>query len=148
MKVFYTVRDIEDMAARGEMSLQLSDDVVVTMAGRERAGDLGVKLVPYVPELPSRRRWREAPAESISLPGVRSLSPSESPPTGGGVVGTAAPAFGAATAAEATAHAQGADASAAQVAAAVSARLGGAVAQDVIDAVVRGVLSKLEERCR
>jgi hypothetical protein len=119
MKAFYTVRDIEDMAARGEMSIQLSDDVVVTMAARERAQELGVKLLPYVQELPSRRRWREAPAESISLPGVRSLSPAES-------TGTLA----------------------AQVTAAVTARLAGSVSQDVIDAVVRGVLSKLEERCR
>ncbi len=44
-KTFYTERDIEDLAARGVDSLQLTDDVVVTDQARERAGKLGLRLV-------------------------------------------------------------------------------------------------------
>ncbi len=44
-KQFYTERDIEDMAARGEHSLTLSDDVVLTELAFEKAERLGVKLV-------------------------------------------------------------------------------------------------------
>lgn len=44
-KVFYTERDIEDLAARGILSLALNDDVVVTDQARERAHRLGVQLV-------------------------------------------------------------------------------------------------------
>ncbi len=43
-KTFYTERDIEDLAARGVDSLQLTDDVVVTDQARERAGKLGLRL--------------------------------------------------------------------------------------------------------
>ena len=44
-KRFYTERDIEDMAARGEMSLAISDDVVLTELAFEKAGRLGVRLI-------------------------------------------------------------------------------------------------------
>ena len=44
-KVFYTERDIEDMAARGERSLVLSDDVVLTDLAYEKARRLGVELL-------------------------------------------------------------------------------------------------------
>ena len=45
MKEFYTEKDIEDMAARGVMSLQLTDNVVLTDLAYERAKSLGVALV-------------------------------------------------------------------------------------------------------
>ena len=44
-KQFFTERDIEDMARRGEMSLNVTDDVVLTELAYERAERLGVKLV-------------------------------------------------------------------------------------------------------
>jgi len=49
-KQFYTERDIEDMAARGEYSLNINDDVVLTELAFEKAEKLGVKLVhPHPP---------------------------------------------------------------------------------------------------
>jgi hypothetical protein len=44
-KNFYTERDIEDMAARGQFTLTVSDDVVLTELAFEKAERLGVKLV-------------------------------------------------------------------------------------------------------
>lgn len=44
-KRFFTERDIEDMAARGEMTLEVDDDVVLTELAFEKAGRLSVRLV-------------------------------------------------------------------------------------------------------
>ena len=44
-KRFVTERDIEEMASRGEMSLQVGDDVVLTDLAFEKAGKLGVRLI-------------------------------------------------------------------------------------------------------
>lgn len=44
-KKFYTERDIEDMAARGQHTLTVSDDIVLTELAFEKAERLGVKLV-------------------------------------------------------------------------------------------------------
>mgnify|MGYP000955137834 CR=1 FL=1 len=44
-KRFYTERDIEDMAARGEYSLTVTEDVVLTEVAFEKAERLGVKLI-------------------------------------------------------------------------------------------------------
>ncbi len=44
-KQFYTERDIEDMAARGQFSLTVTDEVVLTELAFEKAERLGVKLV-------------------------------------------------------------------------------------------------------
>lgn len=44
-KRFFTERDIEEMAARGEMSLQVTDDVVLTELAYEKAERLGVRLM-------------------------------------------------------------------------------------------------------
>ena len=44
-KQFYTERDIEDMAARGQYSLTVCDDVVLTELAYEKAERLGVKLI-------------------------------------------------------------------------------------------------------
>jgi len=43
-KKFFTERDIEDMAARGEYTLNVCDNVVLTELAFERAEQLGVKL--------------------------------------------------------------------------------------------------------
>jgi len=44
-KEFYTERDIEDMAARGERSIIVHDDVVLTDLAYEKARRLGVELI-------------------------------------------------------------------------------------------------------
>ena len=43
-KVFYTERDIEDLANRGVRVLDINDDVVLTDLARERALSLGLRL--------------------------------------------------------------------------------------------------------
>jgi len=44
-KQFFTERDIEDMAAHGQFSLTVTDEVVLTELAFEKAERLGVKLV-------------------------------------------------------------------------------------------------------
>ncbi len=44
-KTFITERDIEDMAKRGELSLTVTDDVVLTELAFEKAERLGVVLL-------------------------------------------------------------------------------------------------------
>ena len=44
-KRFITERDVEDMVARGEMSLEMSDDVVLTELAFEKAERLGLRLI-------------------------------------------------------------------------------------------------------
>ena len=44
-KAFYTERDIEDMAARGQFTLTVDEHVVLTELAFEKAERLGVKLV-------------------------------------------------------------------------------------------------------
>ncbi len=43
-KEFYTEKDIEDMWKRGIMSLELSDDIVLTELAYEKANRLGMRL--------------------------------------------------------------------------------------------------------
>lgn len=63
-KQFFTERDIEDMAARGQYSLTVSDDVVLTELAYERAERLGVKLVqPH--ELPPASPVRPYLSEAV-----------------------------------------------------------------------------------
>lgn len=44
-KVFYTERDIEDLAKQGVTSIVVTDDVVVTDAAREKAPRVGITLL-------------------------------------------------------------------------------------------------------
>jgi hypothetical protein len=67
-KQFYTERDIEDMAARGQYSLTMGDDVVLTELAYEKAERLGVKLVqPHqLPPSSPVRPYLSEPAGSAS----------------------------------------------------------------------------------
>jgi hypothetical protein len=71
-KVFYTERDIEDMAARGERSLVLGDDVVLTDLAYEKARRLGVELLqpdekpPAAPVRPYLNKSNAVQASSVS----------------------------------------------------------------------------------
>jgi len=44
-KKFYTERDIEDLSARGVLSLNIDQDTVLTELAYEKAGKLGVSLI-------------------------------------------------------------------------------------------------------
>ena len=74
-KTFFTERDIEDMVARGEYTLNVCDDVVLTELAFERAEQLGVKLHqphPTPPAAPIRPYLAEehqpAPNGAVSTP--------------------------------------------------------------------------------
>lgn len=51
-KEFYTERDIEDMFKRGILSLQVTEDVVLTELAYEKAERLGMRLVREQPVEP------------------------------------------------------------------------------------------------
>jgi hypothetical protein len=51
-KEFYTERDIEDMFKRGVMSLNVSENVVLTELAYEKANRLGMQLVHSQPDNP------------------------------------------------------------------------------------------------
>jgi hypothetical protein len=66
-KTFYTERDIEDLARHGVRQLEIHDDIVVTDAGREKAEQLGIRLVRQ--PVPGRRQ------PDIREPGTGSRQP-------------------------------------------------------------------------
>ena len=78
-KEFYTEKDIEDLAARGVMSLQLTDSIVLTDLAYERARVLGVALIttadnpPAAPVRPYLSSTQPVMASAIPAvaPGVR-----------------------------------------------------------------------------
>ena len=76
-KIFYTERDIEDMTRRGEKSLVINDNVVLTDLAYEAARRLGVELVqPHdnPPAAPVRPYLNKDAAQSVSTSGVSSSS--------------------------------------------------------------------------
>jgi len=98
-KEFYTERDIEDLFKRGVMTLEVTDNVVLTELAYEKANRLGMKLLrgqpdnpPAAPVRPYLSQKQNPPAASTSVrvtesevsrlrtevPGPRDSSPSES----------------------------------------------------------------------
>ena len=68
MRIFYTGSDIEDLASNGIRQLEVSPEVTLTDAARERAEELGVALV-MPNETPARKNTEPmAPVKSASLP--------------------------------------------------------------------------------
>jgi len=73
-KEFYTERDIEDMVQRGERSIIVHDDVVLTDLAYEKARRLGVELVqqdeapPAAPVRPYINKVKVNPAPSKPAP--------------------------------------------------------------------------------
>jgi hypothetical protein len=51
-KEFYTERDIEDLFKRGVMSLEITENVVLTELAYEKAGRVGMQLQHFQPENP------------------------------------------------------------------------------------------------
>ena len=114
-KTFYTERDIEDLAARGVMTLVVNSDVVLTELAREKAERLGVALV----------RENEAPPSAPVRPYLSSEK------TGGGEAKKAP----APKPTKAELHKRVRDA--------VVARLGNEVDPAVLDTIIRRVLDSV-----
>lgn len=77
-KEFYTERDIEDMVKQGTLSLQVTDDVVLTELAFEKAQRLGMQLIrqqplqppaapvrPYISQI-AKQMPQTAPASMVS----------------------------------------------------------------------------------
>jgi hypothetical protein len=83
-KIFFTERDIEDMAQRGEMTLVVGDDIVLTDLAYESARRLHVELVqphenppaapvrPYINKTPSPTAAPAGLPESTRLEFIKS----------------------------------------------------------------------------
>jgi hypothetical protein len=110
-KEFYTERDIEDMVKRGILSLQISDNVVLTELAYEKANRLGMQLL------------KEKPLEPPSAPLRPYLSEPRNPAAAQAAAAPAAPA----------------DLSA-RIRAAVNARLGAQVDPALLDVIIERVL--------
>jgi hypothetical protein len=110
-KEFYTERDIEDMVKRGILSLQVTDNVVLTELAYERAKRLGMQLL------------REKPLEPPAAP----VRPYLSEP------GKPSPAHSASAQAPETNLS-------ARIHAAVTARLGTQVDPALLDVIIERVL--------
>ena len=73
-KEFYTERDIEDMVQRGERSIIIDDDVVLTDLAYEKARRLGVELIeqdespPAAPVRPYINKVKTKPVSAQSVP--------------------------------------------------------------------------------
>ena len=121
-KEFYTERDIEDMFKRGSLSLQMTENVVLTELAYEKAKRLGVQLLHEKPLEPPAAPVRPYLSESLS----HTL-----PPKGEGR-GSAATTSAAAGAPEADLTAR--------IRAAVTARLGTQVDAALLDVIIERVL--------
>jgi len=73
-KVFYTEHDIEDMVQRGQRSLEVGDNVVLTDLAYEKARRLGMQLVEpnQKPPAAPMRPYLSKPA--LSQPAAQSSS--------------------------------------------------------------------------
>jgi hypothetical protein len=92
-KEFYTEKDIEDMFRRGVMSLQVSDNTVLTELAYEKANRLGMKLLHSSPDNPPSAPVRpyisqngyngtsapRAPAGPVSVPAASFSAPERKP---------------------------------------------------------------------
>jgi hypothetical protein len=82
-KEFYTERDIEDLFKRGVMSLDISENVVLTELAYEKANRLGMQLVRVQPDnppcAPVRPYLAQKPAAPSGMP-----APATPPPQAGG----------------------------------------------------------------
>ncbi len=85
-KEFYTEKDIEDLVKRGVMSLNVTEDIVLTELAYEKANRLGLKLIrsqadnppaaPVRPYLSEKVAGRAAPAAAAFVAPSASAAPS------------------------------------------------------------------------
>lgn len=128
MKTFYTERDITDMHARGVTEIEVDDNVVLTDLAREKAISLGVKM-----KLVSQRS-----GQPDALPRLAVASQIQLPPAVNGPAAKPAPATSPAATSQTDV--------AAQVKAAVIARLGTSAHNDLLDQIIPQVLARLTQR--
>lgn len=80
-KVFYTERDIEDLARQGVTSLTITEDTVLTELAREKARRAGIALVDEKDSRPSSAPARpyisDTPSPAASAPAKLAGSASE-----------------------------------------------------------------------
>jgi hypothetical protein len=79
-KEFYTERDIEDMFKRGVMSLNVTENVVLTELAYEKANRLGMQLVRSQPDNPPCAPVRPYIAQNTGLAApaaLNSISPEQ-----------------------------------------------------------------------
>lgn len=80
-KVFYTERDIEDLARQGVTSLTITEDTVLTELAREKARRAGITLVDEKDSRPSSAPERpyinETPSPAASAPAKPAAAGSE-----------------------------------------------------------------------
>lgn len=135
MKIFYTVRDIEDMHAAGVVQIDIHDDVVLTDVAREKAVALGMAFHPVESAL--ARTGSASPGtvafQSTAAPadGSRRLPPSLMPPV--------SPSFS---------HTHDSAAAAERVMKikdAVAARLGSDKYNDLLDKIIPQVMAQLKK---
>jgi hypothetical protein len=84
-KKFFTERDIEDLAAGGQFTLTVSEDVVLTELAFEKAERLGVKLVqPHQtpPAAPVRPYLSEEQQPAAKPPSPPAGTPAPTAPSG------------------------------------------------------------------
>ena len=80
VKEFFTERDIEDMFKRGIMSLNITENVVLTELAYEKANRLGMQLVRGQPENPPSapvRPYLSQPAAAQA--GYPTITPAQAP---------------------------------------------------------------------
>jgi hypothetical protein len=73
-KEFYTERDIEDMFKRGVMSLNITENVVLTELAYEKANRLGMQLLRNQPDNPPSAPVRPYISQKAPLPSVQAGS--------------------------------------------------------------------------
>jgi hypothetical protein len=133
-KEFYTERDIEDMVKRGILSLQVSDNVVLTELAYERAKRLGMQL------------QREKPLEPPAAPVRPYLSEPSSPALPPRAEGRwLSEPHKAAAVQSAEAHPAEADLPA-RIHAAVTARMGNQIDPALLDVIIERVLKSTGAR--
>lgn len=118
-KEFYTERDIEDMWKRGIMSLQVTENVVLTELAYEKAQRLGMQLLKEVPLEPPAAPVR--PYLSQSMPSLTASYQAPTPP---------APAAPAASQADLSAR----------IRSAVIAKMGTQIDPQLLDVIIQRVL--------
>lgn len=118
-KEFYTERDIEDLFKRGVTSLEINDNIALTQLAYEKANRLGVKLLRDKPDNPPSAPVRPYVAQSQPKPALSATVPVDS---------------------GSTVHKDGADLHQ-RIRSAVVARLGTQVDANLLDVIIRRVLT-------
>jgi hypothetical protein len=80
-KEFYTERDIEDMFKRGVMSLNVTENVVLTELAYEKANRLGMQLLRSQPENPPSAPIRPYIAQRTAPPASATMNRINSEPS-------------------------------------------------------------------